>query len=226
MRIEYLILDLDNTLYGYDKPHQFALNYVLSSFSTEFNIPLEKAKTNFNDARKKTHLEIPNSAASHNRVLYFQKMLEISGLNSMQHALTYYDMYWDTFLDHMSLFNRVTEFLEEQSYKGTKICILTDLTAHIQFRKIQKLHLEDYIDYLVTSEEVGVEKPDTLMFESALEKLGCSANEALMIGDNWEKDILGATAMGIRSIWINHDKKSRDIPSGVTAVEAFEQISL
>lgn len=226
MRIEYFILDLDNTLYGYDKPHKRALKSVLSSFSSEFEIPFEKAMATFNEARKNTQLDLPNRAASHNRVLYFQKMLELNGLNSLKYALKLYDTYWNTFLDNMAVFNRVTEFLEMHTSQGCKFCILTDLTAHIQFRKIQKLNLSQYIDYLVTSEEVGVEKPDALMFEKALEKLRCSANEALMIGDNWEKDILGATAKGIRSIWINHDKKSRDIPSGVTAVEAFEQISL
>ena len=80
-----------------------------------------------------------------------------------------YNIYWDTFLENMIPFDEVYEFLEK--YKN-KICLVTDLTAHIQYRKIEKLRLNKYISRVVTSEEVGKEKPHPYMFILALEKLG------------------------------------------------------
>ncbi len=226
MTYKHFLLDLDNTLYGYDLPHKTAMAKVLKSFSDDFGIDPQKAEEDFNLARKRTHLELPNRAASHNRLLYFQKLLEINELNSMPHALNYYHMYWDTFLEHMELFPNAENFLKNQKEQGHKTCLLTDLTAEIQYRKVERLGIGKYIDFIVTSEEVGVEKPHPTMFQKALSKLGCKAEEAIMIGDSWDKDILGASVLGIDSIWINHSNKQKEIPSNVSVVSRFEQISL
>ncbi|MCL6274280.1 HAD family hydrolase [Muricauda sp. 2012CJ35-5] len=219
-----LILDLDNTLYGYDIPHQLAYNKVMDSIVSMFGIQLDKAKGDFEFARMKTHYELPAKAASHNRLLYFQKMLELNGISSLQHAMHFYNIYWDTFLEQITLFDGVLDYLENHRLQGGKSCILTDLTAHIQYRKIEKLGLSNYVDYLVTSEEVGIEKPHPYMFTRALQKLECNTMEALMIGDSWSKDILGANAMGIDSIWINNDRQSRIEKPGIRMVYNFKEI--
>jgi putative hydrolase of the HAD superfamily len=219
-----LILDLDNTLYAYDPPHKLAMSKVLESFSTKFKISQEQAEQSFDRARRNTHLELPARAASHNRLLYFQKMLEYNGLNSMHFALDLYKLYWDTFLANMSLFENVLPFLESHRLNKGKVCILTDLTAHIQYRKIQKLGLANYVDFLVTSEEAGVEKPHPYMFTKALQKLQCDASEALKIGDNWIKDIIGASALGIQCIWINHENDQKTLPNNVQEASSFNEI--
>jgi len=184
MTVKNLILDLDNTLYGYDAPHEKGLSTVLKTFSAKFDISEEQTKQSFDRARQNTHLELPARAASHNRLLYIQKMLEYNGLNSMKYALEFYELYWGAFLENMVLFESVIDYLETHRLKEGKVCILTDLTAHIQYRKIEKLRLAKYVDFLVTSEEVGVEKPHPSMFTKALQKLECNASDALMIGDS------------------------------------------
>ncbi len=226
MKDKHLILDLDHSLYDYEKPHRIALSNVQDFFSNSFRIPLVEVKQGFKQARLKTHLELLGRAASHNRLLYFQKMLEGFGLQSTLHALDLYNHYWDTFLENIHLDMGVEEFLTERRSKGVKTCLLTDLTAHIQFRKIQKLDLSHYLDFVVTSEEVGVEKPHPYMFTKALQKLECTAGEAIMIGDSWEKDIVGAQAMGIRSIWINRKNEVKDLPDSVQEVAHFNEIIL
>ncbi len=226
MGFKNLILDLDNTLYGYDRPHKIGMAKVLSEFSSKFAISDEKMQETFSLARKQTHIELLGRAASHNRLLYFQKMLEINGLNSISDALYFYECYWETFLSEMKPFDAVLEALEMQKAKGTKICILTDLTAHIQYRKIDRLGLTDYLDFLVTSEEVGAEKPHPYMFMKALFKLGGNTSNSIMIGDNWEKDIVGANNLGLEAIWINHNNENKVLMSGVKEVSNFEQVKL
>jgi putative hydrolase of the HAD superfamily len=93
----------------------------------------------------------------------------------------------------------VEAFLQEAKDKGIKMCIVTDLTAQIQMRKWIKLDLGRYIDFLVSSEEAGIEKPASYMFELAMEKLGVKAEDCIMIGDSEEKDIKGAEALGIKA---------------------------
>lgn len=225
MNIENYILDLDNTLYDYNAPHQKAMQQVLGSFSDEFGIERDMVEKSFKLARKKTHDDLLNTAASHNRLLYFQEMLELNGIKSLDYGLKYYNLYWDTFLQKMELFQAARIFLERIKKAGKGVCLLTDLTAHIQYRKIEKLGIAAYLDFIVTSEEVGVEKPSPKMFQKALLKLNCKNNEAIMIGDNWGKDILGAAAMDIKSIWINHDNELNELPKSVIEVKNFEEIN-
>ena len=73
------------------------------------------------------------------------------------------------------------------------------MQARFQIKKLEKLKLSKKIDFLVTSEEVGVEKPDLRIFSSALAKLNIKKDQVIMIGDNHEKAIMGARQYGINA---------------------------
>lgn len=83
------------------------------------------------------------------------------------------------------------------------IAVVTNNTVVEQTEKLATFGLSAYVDHLITSEEVGVAKPDRVIFEHALERLGVGAAEAVMIGDSWENDVVGASRCGIRPIWLN-----------------------
>ena len=100
----------------------------------------------------------------------------------------------------MIIFDGVMEFLEKCSKSGIPICIITDLTAEIQNKKFLKI--DNYITYIVSSEEAGCEKLSQYIFELALEKLALNPKDVLMIGDNKKKDIAGAESMGMKSFHI------------------------
>ena len=87
--------------------------------------------------------------------------------------------------------------------------ICTDLTVHIQHRKIRKLRIDEYIDAIVTSEEAGVEKPDFKMYNKILEKLDVNPEEALFIGDSLKKDVLGPMEYGMKALWL-YSKTGKD----------------
>ncbi len=122
MKFKNLILDLDNTLYSYDSAHKEALSFLLNQFSREFHIDIEDVKKTFRIARKKTHIELPNRAASHNRLLYVQKLFELYNISSLPYALKYYNFYWDTFLNQMTLFEGVDQALNNHREEGGRIC--------------------------------------------------------------------------------------------------------
>lgn len=204
MKYEGLLLDIDNTLYDYNITHSFAKNRVFDYCISEFNLSKVEISTAYDIARNRVHVELSETAASHNRLLYFQKMLEILKINALKYSFEIYNIYWDSFLEVLKPFDGIYDLL--QKYEN-KICLVTDLTAHIQYRKIKKMGLDKYCNFLVTSEEAGREKPHPYMFMLALQKLNLNQNEVCMIGDNFKKDIIGATALGIESIWFNHEEK-------------------
>lgn len=59
-----------------------------------------------------------------------------------------------------------------------------------------------YIDVVVASAEEGVAKPDRRIFQIALERSGCPPEQAVMIGDRIDNDILPAKALGMKTIWV------------------------
>ena len=72
------------------------------------------------------------------------------------------------------------------------------MQAHIQIKKLEKLNADKFIDFLVTSEEVGFEKPNKEIFELALKKMNLEKDQVIMIGDSLEKDVIGAKNFGIK----------------------------
>lgn len=219
MNYKGIIIDLDDTLYNYKKAHKIALNEVVLFAKDILNIEEEKIEAAFSKSRKKTHIELSGKASSHNRLLYFQKMLEELNKNSIVYVLDLYNKYWDTFLENMSLYEGIKEFLEKVKSLNVEVCILTDLTSHIQYRKIKNLKLEQYIDYIVTSEEAGVEKPHPHVFYKTLDKLKMSKEDVIIIGDDYNKDIIGALNLGMKCIWINHKNIEKDLNGNVIEIK-------
>jgi putative hydrolase of the HAD superfamily len=74
----------------------------------------------------------------------------------------------------------------------------------------------------MVSEEAGVSKPNPLIFRMALDRLGVSAADAVMVGDAWIADIMGATRAGIRAVWFNprHAPVPAE-PAGVAVIESL-----
>jgi len=89
--------------------------------------------------------------------------------------------------------------------------------------KLRFCGLDRYVDTLVVSEEAGISKPDPQIFNLTLDRLECTGDEAVMVGDSFAADIVGARAAGIRAIWFNpegHTVPAGDI--GVEQLRAFE----
>lgn len=202
-QIKGVLLDLDDTLYAYEPCHQKSLHACKTHAFEKYAMTADVFEANFLLARKKVHDSLHHQGASHSRLLYFQKQHElIFGYTNPTYALSMEELYWNTFLSAMILDNEAKAFLIKLKKEKIKSCIVTDLTAQIQMRKWMKLELGNYIDFLVTSEEAGVEKPSASIFKLALEKLNLHADRVIMVGDNIEKDIKGAQNFGIKSFLV------------------------
>lgn len=109
----------------------------------------------------------------------------------------------------------VTQMLNDLKGAGKKLALLTNYTLDFQLRKLLELNIHGRFDLVVTSEEAGADKPDPRMFTVALAKLEVLVSEAIMVGDS-ASDIVGAKALGIRSIHFKQSKSKnrfRTIPT-------------
>jgi FMN phosphatase YigB (HAD superfamily) len=188
-----ILFDTDNTLYPYDPAHMAAMQAVRIKVSNAFSIEPASFDAAFSEARRQVKSRLKHTAASHSRLLYLQRMLEIIGLGSqVLLALDFEQTYWRTFLSTAVLFDEVKELLDDVRLLGIPTAIVTDLTAQIQFRKVVYFGLDRHFDYIVTSEEAGFDKPHEAPFQIALEKMQPKGHCIWMIGDNPVNDIHGA----------------------------------
>ena len=86
-----------------------------------------------------------------------------------------------------------------------RVCvgIVTNNVVSEQTTKIVSLGIAQLVDVVVISEAVGVHKPDPRIFEMTLDRLGCAAADAVMVGDSWATDIEWARAAGLSAVWFN-----------------------
>ena len=90
-----------------------------------------------------------------------------------------------------------------------KLHIITNGFQEIQDTKLKNANLYEYFEQIVNSEMVGVKKPNPKIFKMALSLANVKAENALMIGDNLEADILGAQALGMHAIHFNTHAEPR-----------------
>lgn len=199
-----IIFDLDDTLYDCNYTNNGASVEAVCEYAAKelLQLPVDKVRHAFDTARMSLKdTIIGDVAAQHNRMLYFQKTLELLGYPPISYALEMYDCFWNDFLGRISLYPGAKKLLEEMRSRGVRIGICTDMTVHIQHRKLRALGIDQLIDVLVTSEEVGVEKPNPAIYQCVLDKLGVNAEEAVYVGDSLEKDVKGPICMGMKGIW-------------------------
>ena len=84
-----------------------------------------------------------------------------------------------------------------------RLGLVTNGAADVQREKLAATSLGSRFSTIVISSDLGVGKPDPAVFQAALEALGVLADEAVMVGDSLERDIAGARAAGIRSVWLD-----------------------
>ena len=207
--IKAIIFDFDDTLYSYNLLDKLGIEKICGFVCKKLQIDEDKFYSAFNKAKRSVKEQLGNVASSHNRLLYCQKTMENLNENPFSIALEMYDIYWNYVLENMKLNENALELLKFCKKEKIKIGICTDLTVHIQHRKIRKLKIDEYIDAIVTSEEVGAEKPNFKMYDKILKKLNILSEEAIFIGDSLKKDVEGSFKYGMKALWYSTEKSER-----------------
>jgi len=109
-------------------------------------------------------------------------------------------------------------------HEQVRIGIVTNNEVAEQEEKVRFLGIQQSVDLLVVSGEVGVTKPDPRIFRTALERAGVEPAQAVMIGDSWENDVLGALGAGVRPVWFNRFHLRPPDPIAVPEIVSFRSV--
>jgi putative hydrolase of the HAD superfamily len=98
-----------------------------------------------------------------------------------------------------------------------KMAIITNGFAETHDAKIARLGLAHFFDAVILAGEMKLAKPHPGVFVHAMQQLGVTAGESVMVGDRFERDVVGAHAAGMRAIWVNSRRETQ--PRGAAPAE-------
>jgi putative hydrolase of the HAD superfamily len=90
------------------------------------------------------------------------------------------------------------------------LALVSNGPSRLQRLKLSRTGLERYFTAVVVSEDVGVGKPSAAMFQAALDGLGLTHSEVIMVGNDRKRDVDGARSAGINAVWVNRDTPDAD----------------
>ncbi len=221
-RIRSVIFDIDDTLYSYTKADPIAKDALFSYCEEQHLLTRNEAAALHSRMFHRQQELLPNSAASHNRLIRYQMMLEEASLPLFPHALNMARIYWETLLEHAVPEDGIIELFRVLHESGIRIGIGTNMTSAIQFQKLERFHLAPYIDFVLTSEAACAEKPSPAFFEALLKKAACRPEECVFVGDSISHDINGALSAGLQAVLYHPDwQKEMIIPDQLPVIRSY-----
>ena len=219
-----VLLDLDDTLFDHTYAARQALSAVWECHSEFAAVDLDELSHRHAQLLEALHVkvlagELGLEAA---RLERFRRLFESAGPPAgdsrvREAAAIYRDRYVQAWREVPG----ATALLHELSAR-VRLGIVSNNLAHEQRDKIRFCAFDACVDAVVISEEAGISKPDPAIFRLALDQLGASPGESVMVGDNWAMDVVGARAAGMRAIWYNPGGARR--PDGALDVGEIRQL--
>lgn len=227
MKIQHVFFDLDHTLWDFEKNSGLAFQKVF----TNYNIPIDlddflKVYKPINAQYWKLYREekVTKERLRYRRLKDVFDALEYSISDDLIHLIAI--KYIDFLPEFNYLFDGTFELLDYLKEKY-QLHIITNGFEEIQQKKMRSANILHYFKEVITSESVGVKKPNPKVFLHALEVAEANKEEAMMIGDNLEADIQGALDVGLQAIHCNFDGqtlKDRKIVSVTSLLEIKQYI--
>jgi putative hydrolase of the HAD superfamily len=117
------------------------------------------------------------------------------------------------------------ELLDHLREAGVTTGLLTNGPSWMQRRKVELLGLEEHLDAIGISEELGASKPDPAAFSATLELMGSAPDDTVMVGDHLDWDVRGALTAGMRgAVWVAGDEDEREPPAGALKVARLGEV--
>ena len=216
----HLFFDLDHTLWDFDRNSAECIAELFDTFQlADLGIPsAEEFSRHFIAINKQLWADYDKNIIEHGYIRKHRFPMVFRALGVDESAV-----HVDLNAEYLRLLPRKPHLLEsareilDYLKERYTMHIITNGFAEIQAVKMQSSEIAHYFTHVITSENANAKKPDPLVFQYAMEISGTNARESLMIGDNYEADILGAKSVRLDTVFYNpegvlvDDKPTYDI---------------
>ncbi|WP_343330484.1 YjjG family noncanonical pyrimidine nucleotidase [Polaribacter staleyi] len=221
--IQHVFFDLDHTLWDFEKNSDLAFQKVFIKHS--ISLSLEDFLTvykplNFNYWKLYREEKVTKEQLRYGRLKDSFESLNYRVSDDLINEIAV--NYLEFLPDFNYLFDGTFEILEYLKSKY-QLHIITNGFEEVQTQKMLSSNIHHYFDKIITSESVGVKKPNPKVFNYALDLAKADKGNSIMIGDNLEADIEGAINVGMRAIYCNFENNTSSNNS-VTSVTSLIEI--
>jgi len=195
--IKGIIFDLDNTLVDFMKMKREAISAAIHSMiDAGLKLSPDEAQARIDAIYKERGIEFQNVF---DQLLYdvFQKVdykILSAGIIAYRRARE----------AALVPYPHVNITLVELVKRGLKLAVVSDAPSREAWLRLCYLNFHHIFDYVVTFEDTGERKPGPAPFRKALELLNIEPHEAIMVGDWAERDMVGAAAVGMTTVFARY----------------------
>lgn len=221
--IQYLLFDLDRTLWDFDGNAERTYRAMFDKFGlrTLCGVDFETFHKRYriiNDALWEAYR---NGTLSKELLALrrFSLTLEAFGCNAndkeiirlSQRMSDYYVIEGTRQTGLMPEARQLLDWLQQHRDKYT-LAVITNGFSEAQLPKMKHSDIDRYFDYFFLSEDLGYMKPDRRFFDVALQHMNARPDQCLVVGDDYKVDIAGAMEAGIRQVYYN--PAAHPLPNG------------
>ncbi|WP_299335994.1 YjjG family noncanonical pyrimidine nucleotidase [uncultured Psychroserpens sp.] len=208
--IKHVFFDLDHTLWDFDKNSALTFEKIFEIHNVEVNTHEFLSvyePINLNYWKLYREEKIDKKSLRYKRLKDTFDLVNFDVSDDIIHKLSEDYINYLTTFNH--LFEGTIEILEhfQQHYH---LHIITNGFEEAQQRKMNNAKISQYFKTVTNSEAAGVKKPNPIIFNHALDLAQAKPMESMMIGDNYEADILGALDVGLDVILFNYHNHDAD----------------
>lgn len=226
---KHIFFDLDHTLWDFETNSKLALQQIYRELEL-----LSKGVKDFNDFHKR-YISINDRywALYHNQIVSKEKLrvgrfydtLKEFGLHDELLAEKMAQRYIQISPKMTALFPDAFDVLQYLQEKYS-LHVITNGFAEVQWIKLEHSGLKPFFEHIIISEEVGTQKPDKAIFELAMNRATTSSDHCIMVGDNFNTDIVGAKNAGMDQVFFNPKKnrKRDNVTYEIAALLELKQI--
>ena len=209
--IKGILFDADNTIIDHKECEKQALKYLFKNIEFEY-------KDEYQEIFRPLDRKLWDDVAFNRILLKKEDIPEYRFkifFNKIQLRYSDYkkaNLLFQDGLSQSSAIIKNADITMEYLYKKNfDLYVVTNGLVKLQKPRITNSKISPFIKDIIVSEEVGEGKPNLKIFNAILEKHNLKPDNAVMIGDSLEKDIIGAKNAGIKSIWYNPNGKNNSI---------------
>lgn len=197
----HLFFDLDNTLWNFERNSKKAMKEAFIDYDLQKQVDFEQFFNVYSKHNAKLWESYRNNEVGKKELIKkrFENTFTELGIDGID-PVAINDYYLKVMPKQKELNEGVKETLDYLKKKKYLLYIITNGFREVQHEKLVSSGLDSFFTKTFVSEEVKAPKPGLEIFEYAIKSSNAKKTKSLMIGDDWEVDILGALNFGIDAV--------------------------